>query len=73
VASEGKVGRSVALRLQSTLWSSPKNTNWAWMLSVDGQGLRATGATARTAEVAGIAGGCLNHEVEASRSSDHGG
>ena len=41
--------------------------------SVDGQDLPTTGAAARAAEVARIAGGRLHHDVEASRSRDHGG
>jgi len=41
--------------------------------SVDGQDLRATGAAARAANVPSIAGGRLHHDVEASRSRDHGG
>lgn len=41
--------------------------------SVDGQDLPPAGATAGTAQVAGSACRRLNHDIEASRSTDHGG
>src|SRR4029077_143452 len=41
--------------------------------SVDGQDLPTTGAAARAANVRSIAAGRLHHDVEASRSKDHGG
>jgi hypothetical protein len=41
--------------------------------SVDGQDLGATRAAARATDVAGIAGGRLHHDFEASSARDHGG
>jgi len=51
------------------------NTNHTWRSalrrSVDGQDLPTTSTAARAAEVAGIAGGRLHRDAEASRSRDH--